>query len=133
MHWISLLKMYGIAFATFCLLDFVWLGFVAKDFYRRQLGFLMTDQVNWWAAILFYLLFIAALVYFVIQPAYEKGNVYHAIFAGAFFGLVTYATYDLTNLATLKNWPLLMTCIDLAWGAVLSSAVSFVTFSLLSK
>jgi uncharacterized membrane protein len=102
----------------------VWLGVVAKPFYSRNLGFLMRSDVNWGAAILFYLLFITGLVLFVIAPAVEKGSWVRALGYGALFGLITYATYDLTNLATLKHWPVLVTVVDLGWGMVLAGAVS---------
>jgi uncharacterized membrane protein len=122
--------LYLITLAIFFLIDMVWLGLVAKNFYRRQLGEMLGTKVNWIAAILFYLLFIAGLLLFVIAPALARGGALQALWQGAFFGLIAYATYDLTNLATLKNWPLLVTVVDLAWGAVLGGAVSF--FSVLA-
>jgi len=88
----------------------------------------MKPNINWIAAIFFYLLFIVGLVIFVISPAIEKSSWVSALFSGALFGLITYATYDLTNLATLKDWPLFVTVVDLAWGAVLASSVSIVTY-----
>lgn len=111
----------------------VWLGLVAKKFYHAQIGFLMKSDINWPAAIIFYLLFIVGLVLFVIAPALAKGSWTHALFSGAIFGLITYSTYDLTNLATLKNWPLLVTVVDLAWGAVLAASVSTATYFIASK
>jgi uncharacterized membrane protein len=117
--------LYLITLAIFFLIDMIWLGLVAKDFYRRQLGDMLSPKVNWPAAILFYLLFIAGLLLFVVAPALAQGSVSQALWRGAIFGLIAYATYDLTNLATLKNWPMLVTVIDLAWGAVLGGAVSF--------
>jgi uncharacterized membrane protein len=88
----------------------------------------MKADINWTAAILFYLLFIVGLVLFVIIPAVEKSSWVHALLFGALFGLITYATYDLTNLATVKDWPLLVTVVDLAWGAVLAASVSIITY-----
>ncbi len=111
----------------------MWLGVIAKNFYRQQLGSLMTSQIQWPAAIIFYLLFIAGLVVFVISPAFQKHSWIQALCLGAFFGLVSYATYDLTNLATLKNWPLLVSLVDLVWGAVLGGLVSVITYSLATK
>jgi len=116
---------YLVTLAIFFLIDMVWLGLVARNFYRRQLGEMLSPKVNWPAAILFYLLFIAGLLFFIIAPALKVGGAMQALWQGAFFGLIAYATYDLTNLATLKNWPLLVTIVDLAWGAVLGGAVSF--------
>jgi uncharacterized membrane protein len=127
------IKLYGIALVIFFAIDMVWLGLVAKNFYREQLGFLMAENVNWTAAIIFYLLFIAGLVTFVIQPALAKSSWTHALLLGALFGLITYATYDLTNLATIKNWPLLVTVVDLAWGATLAAAVSALTVIVATK
>lgn len=127
------LKLYAIALPVFFAIDMIWLGLVAKDFYRGQIGSLMKSDINWTAAISFYLLFIVGLVVFVITPAVEKGSWTYALVFGAFFGLITYATYDLTNLATLKDWPILVTLVDLAWGAVLAASVSVVTYLIASK
>lgn len=121
-------KLYAIALPVFFAIDMIWLGLVAKDFYRGQIGMLMKSNINWTAAILFYLLFIVGLVLFVITPAVEKGSWTYALLFGALFGLITYATYDLTNLATLKDWPLWVSIVDLGWGAVLAAAVSTATY-----
>ena len=93
----------------------------------------MKSDINWTAAIIFYLLFIVGLVLFVIAPALEKHSWRHALLFGALFGLVTYATYDLTNLATLKDWPVLVTLVDLTWGAALAASVSTVTYFIARK
>ena len=122
------LKLYCIALPIFFALDMVWLGVAAKNFYTKQIGLLMAPKVNWAAAILFYLLFQAGLVVFVIAPAVEKDSWVHALILGALFGLITYATYDLTNLATLKDWPLALTVVDLIWGTILASSVSVGTY-----
>ena len=110
------IRLFLIALPAFFVIDMIWLVLVAKKFYSEQIGFLMRPDIGWPAAIIFYLLFIAALVVFVISPAVEKHSWIHALLYGAFFGLVTYATYDLTNLATLKDWPVLVTVVDLIWG-----------------
>ncbi len=122
------IKLYAIALPIFFAIDMVWLGLVAKNFYRNQVGFLMKSDVNWAAAIIFYLLFVVGLVLFVVTPAIEKNSWTHALLFGALFGLISYATYDLTNFATIKEWPLLVTCVDLIWGAVLAATVSSVTY-----
>lgn len=127
------IKLSAIALPVFFAIDMVWLGFVAKDFYRGQIGALMKSDVNWTAAIIFYMIFIAGLVVFVIAPAVEKGSWTHALLFGALFGLVCYATYDLTNLALAKDWPLLVTLVDLAWGAILSASVSTATYFIANK
>jgi len=127
------LKLYAIALPVFFFIDMIWLGLVAKSFYKAQIGHLMKPDVNWIAAIIFYLLFIVGLVIFVISPAMEKGSWVHALVFGALFGLITYATYDLTNLAVTKDWPLLVTVVDLVWGAVLAASVSIITYLIGSK
>lgn len=130
---IMLLKLYAIALPVFFAIDMIWLGLVAKDFYRTQIGALMKPEVNWAAAIVFYLIFIAGLVVFVISPAVEKASWKHALLFGALFGLVCYATYDLTNLAVAKDWPLLVTIVDMIWGTVLAASVSIVTYFIAGK
>jgi len=127
------LKLYCIALPIFFAVDMVWLGVAAKNFYAKHIGFLMKANVNWAAAILFYLLFIAGLVVFVVVPALEKGSWVRALLFGALFGLITYATYDLTNLATLKDWPLVVTVVDLIWGMVLAASVSVGTYVIAAK
>ncbi|MGA8068175.1 MAG: DUF2177 family protein [Terriglobales bacterium] len=127
------LRLYCIALPIFFAVDMVWLGVAAKSFYARQIGFLMKANVNWAAAILFYLLFIAGLVVFVVAPAVERGSWLRALLFGALFGLITYATYDLTNLATLKDWPLAVTVVDLIWGMVLAASVSVASYLVAAK
>ena len=122
------IKLYLIALPVFFIIDMLWLGVVAKNFYRNQIGFLMKTNINWAAAIIFYLLFIAGLVYFVLMPSMEKRSLSLLLTAATFFGLLTYSTYDLTNLATLKDWPLLVTIIDIIWGMFLSVSVSLVSY-----
>lgn len=126
------LKTFLVALAAFLIIDLLWLGIIAKKFYRKHLGFLMSDDVNWFAAIIFYLIFIAGIVLFVVNPALEADSFRHALVYGALFGFVSYSTYDLTNLATLKNWPILITIVDLIWGTVLSASVSVITFLFLN-
>jgi uncharacterized membrane protein len=118
------LKLYAATLFGFLVIDIIWLGFIAPSFYRKHLGFLLADQPNWWAAGVFYLLFIAGLLVFAILPGLEAESFRKALFLGAFFGLVTYATYDLTNLATVKNWPLIVTIVDMVWGTLLAASVS---------
>lgn len=127
------LKLYTIALPVFFAIDMIWLGLVAKNFYAKQIGFLMKSNINWVAALLFYLLFIAGLVVFVINPALTQEKWLHALLFGALFGLITYATYDLTNLATIKDWPLLVTIIDLIWGSTLAALVSTITYFITTK
>jgi uncharacterized membrane protein len=127
------IKLFLIALPVFFIIDMAWLGLVAKKFYDQHLGFLMKPDITWYAAIIFYLLFITGLVTFVISPAVEKHSWSHAILFGALFGLITYSTYDLTNLATIKDWPVIVTVVDLIWGIVLSASVSFITYLIANK
>lgn len=106
----------------------LWLVVIARSFYKAQIGHLMKTNINWTAAIIFYVIFLVGLVLFVITPAVEKRLWTHALVMGALFGLVTYATYDLTNLAVAKDWPLLVTIVDMMWGAVLSASVATLTY-----
>jgi uncharacterized membrane protein len=122
------IKLYFITLIAFLAIDMVWLGLVARTFYRNYLGFLMTPTTNWIAAVLFYLLFILGILVFVVVPGLQNNLLKATLLRAALFGLVTYATYDLTNLATVKNWPVLITVIDMAWGTILSVVVSFIGF-----
>lgn len=110
-------------------LDLVWLGLVAGGLYRRLLGDLLAERPNAAAAVAFYLIFVAGLVLFVVHPAVELGSWQVALGRGAAFGLVTYATWDLTNLAVLEGFPASIVAVDLAWGTVLSAAVSIATYA----
>lgn len=127
------LKIYLTTMIVFFLVDILWLGLISKKLYNDYLGHLMAPKVNWTAALIFYALFIVGLVFFVINPALAKDSLKYAILAGGFFGLIAYATYDLTNLATLKDWPLNITIIDLIWGTFLNGATSGITFVLVKK
>ena len=121
-------KLYGVALITFFVMDLLWLGVVARGFYQTHMGHLMKPSVNWAAAVAFYLLFLVGLVVLVILPAVERQSFAQAVLLGALFGLVTYAAYDLTNLATLDGFPLKVALVDLVWGAVLCATVSAMTF-----
>ena len=121
----SIIISYLLTFIVFLTVDMLWLGIIAKNLYQKYLGDILSDKVNWIAAFVFYLLYIAGISIFVVYPAINKGSVFNAIFMGALFGIFTYATYDLTNLATLKGWPLPIVFNDIVWGAVLSAIVSF--------
>ncbi|MDA3847100.1 MAG: DUF2177 family protein [Vallitaleaceae bacterium] len=121
-------KVYIIGLLVFFVVDIIWLALVAKNIYQKELGYVMSDKPNWAAAIIFYLIFITGLVFFVINPAIQKDSWTYALLVGMFFGFITYATYDLTNLATLKDWPLKITIIDMIWGTSLGGLVSTITF-----
>jgi len=121
-------KLYGVAVVTFLIVDMIWLGFVARSFYQAQMGHLMRANVNWAAAIVFYLVFVAGVVILAVRPAIENQSLTQAVVLGAVLGLVTYAAYDLTNLATLEGFPLTVALVDLVWGTVLCSSVSTITY-----
>lgn len=127
MNLTQFISLYLISVPIFFIIDMVWLGFIASDFYRSKLGHLMGD-INWLAAIIFYLVFLVGLVIFAIYPAVERRQWQYALIYGALFGFFTYATYDLTNLATLRNWPMSVTIVDMCWGAVLGLTVSVATY-----
>ena len=128
MPFYKLILSYLLTTLVFFAIDMVWLGFIAKNLYRKYLGDFLSDAINWKAAIIFYLIFIVGIFIFAIMPAVEKNSIPKAIIYGAMFGFFTYATYDLTNLATLKNWPLQIVFIDMAWGALLTALVSTAGF-----
>ncbi len=125
--------LYAIAAAVFVLFDAAWLGLIAKKLYAAELKGLMTNNVKWGAAALFYAIFIAGLIYFVVAPALKSGSMGSLAFAGGFFGLVTYATYDLTNYATIKGFPLKIVVVDLMWGAFVSGAVAVISYVAYNK
>jgi len=119
----TFLKAYLATGIVFAVLDALWLGVVAKGFFQSQLGDLMRARILFAPAVAFYLLFIAGLVVFAVLPGHESGKgLINAALLGGFFGLVAYATYDLTNLSTLKGWPVKMVAVDLVWGTALSAA-----------
>ncbi len=127
----TFIYLYLISVPIFFIVDMLWLGVIAKNFYRTRLDHLMGD-INWPAAIIFYLIFLVGLTYFAIYPASEAGAWQRASLLGALFGFFTYATYDLTNLATLRDWPLSVVVVDIVWGAILGALVSVLTYGIWS-
>jgi uncharacterized membrane protein len=128
-----MIKQYFVALFTFLMIDGIWLTVVAKNFYAKYLGYLMSKTPNLAAAGIFYLIYILGMVVLVISPALQKNSLTLAIFTGALFGLCSYATYDLTNLATIRDWPLLVTIVDLIWGTFVSAMVSGLSYWILTK
>jgi uncharacterized membrane protein len=128
------LRAYLYSFGIMTAIDFVWLAYIAPGFYKKHIGFILADEPNLAVAALFYVIFIAGVTIFVVQPSWEsKKSTLHTALLGALFGFVTYATYDLTNQATVKGWPAIVTVVDLLWGSVLTATVSAITVKLLSK
>ncbi|MEI7726141.1 MAG: DUF2177 family protein [Bacteroidota bacterium] len=122
------LKLYFSTLAVFFAVDMLWLGVISRTFYKKHLGYLMTPDVNWYAALIFYFLFIVGVLVFVVLPGLKENALPVTLIKAALFGLITYATYDLTNLATVKDWPLIITIVDLLWGMVLTTIVSAAGF-----
>lgn len=117
-----------LAALLFVAIDSVWLKFVANTFYKKHLRKLLAVKPNFAAAAVFYLLYMIGIVVFVVDPALAKNSLPFALGHGSLLGLVMYATYDLTNQATLKDWPTKITYLDMAWGTFVTSIVSVLTF-----
>jgi uncharacterized membrane protein len=122
------MKTYVLTFLIFLAVDFIWLGLIAKQFYQSRLGHLFRDQVNWYAAFLFYLIFVFGILIFVVSPSLKSHAWIHALLMGLVFGLVTYATFDLTSLALFRGWTAPIVVVDILWGAALSGIVSTVGY-----
>ncbi len=115
------------------MLDAIWIGGIARNYYKSELGALLAPQVTWWAAGLLYVLYAAAFVFFVLQPALAAHSFFRAVLSGLFLGLTAFAVYDLTNLATTAGWPLTMSFVDMAWGAVQGALISGAVFLLFTS
>ena len=124
------IKLYAPSLIVCFGLDLLWLGIFAKKFYERQLGHLLRPDVQWVPAALFYMIYVAALIVFVVQPALDRGSLVRASALGALFGIAAYSAFDLTCLALLRNFPAAVAIVDLAWGATLSAAVCAAAFSI---
>jgi uncharacterized membrane protein len=118
-------KLYLITLFFYSAIDFIWIGFVARPWFNRELGDLLVDSIQWIPASIFYLFYPLALLLFAIQPA---DSLQKAFLLGAALGLTAYAAYDLTNLATLKNWPVKLAICDMAWGAFASAITSLLVY-----
>jgi uncharacterized membrane protein len=116
--------------AAYIVLDMAFINFFAKDFIQKQVGFLLTAKPNLLAAGIFYLIFISGILYFCVYPAIEIKSAPKALFNGAFFGLVTYATYELVNLSLIDKWSVRLVIVDMVWGITVGAIVSWVGFKL---
>ena len=114
------------AAVAFGVLDYLWLSNAAPRLYRPAIGEIMADQVRWAPALIFYGLYLVGVTVLVVLPALKEGSVFKALTTGALFGLVAYATYDLTNQATLRIWPTHLTLIDITWGAFATATASVI-------
>ena len=119
-----------VALASFLVVDLIWIGLIARTFYQERLGFLLASSPNWAAAIIFYLMFIAGLLFFVVLPGLKDKAFIASLSRAAVFGLLTYGTYDLTNLALIEGWPVSVTIVDMIWGMTLSVIVCFVSLKI---
>ena len=129
----DLIRNYFITLVVFLAIDMVWLLVLSKKLYSEKLGYLMAEKPNLIVALVFYIIFAAGILFFVIQPALLLGSWKYALFAGMFFGLVTYGTYDLTNQATIKDWPAIITIVDLIWGSFVTGCTAFISFYIITK
>ncbi len=121
-------KLYLMTIPIFFALDIVWLGYIGKPFYKKHLAGILGSEVNWTAAVVFYLIYIAGILIFAVIPALEKGSATKALLWGLLFGFFTYATYDLTNMATIKGWPLKIVLVDICWGMGLCTTVAGLSY-----
>lgn len=124
----KLLYIYLLCTVIFFGLDMIWLGLIAKNIYREKLGYIMSPTVNWTAAIIFYLIYIGGILYFAVLPSLSNQDWQLAALNGAILGMLCYATYDLTNLATLDKWPIQIVVIDIIWGTILTGSVATLTY-----
>ena len=121
-----------LTFGVMTVLDAVWLGLIAPKFYKKHIGYIMAKKPNWLAAACFYLVFVFGISVFIVYPGWHSSySLLKVALLGGLFGFVSYATYDLTNQATL-NWPLKVTVVDLIWGTILTSGVSMISVSIFS-
>ena len=117
----------------FLAVDAIWLGIIARGFYRDQLGHLMLESPRLGLAMVFYLFYAAAITVLVVMPAVRSGVWWHAAVYGGILGLAAYGTYDITNTATLRDWPPLVSVVDMAWGTVLTAGVAYVAWAIASR
>ena len=121
-----------IIMGVFLALDLVWLTVIARKLYKKYLGFIMSDKPKMIAAFIFYVIFVIGILVFVVNPELKEQSILYALGFGALFGFITYATYDLTNLATLRDWPVTITIIDLVWGTSVSALTSTISYWIIS-
>jgi len=122
---------YALALVVFVVIDLIWLGVIAKDFYFSELRDLIAPQINMAAAGVFYLLYPAGIVVFAVMPGLENQSIARAGILGTMLGLMAYGTYDLTNLATVKGWPIKMALVDMVWGGALTGIVAVIVVAVL--
>jgi uncharacterized membrane protein len=127
------IRQFLVTFIIFLVIDLLWLGIIAKRFYDEQLGPLLTDNVIWPSALLFYILFVVGLLYFAIEPGLKAKSLKLTIKNGSLYGFFTYMTYELTNYAVITDWPFGLVTVDIIWGVVLATSVSYFSFKILRR
>lgn len=130
---LKLLTTYFIALLSFFAMDMLWLGVIFKNYYKQKLGFVLSPAPNWAVAIVFYIVYIAGILFFAINPSFKEMDWKVAIVNGALLGGLCYATYDLTNMATIAKWPLDIVIIDILWGMIITGSVSAITYFAVQK
>jgi uncharacterized membrane protein len=128
-----ILLTYAVSVPIFFVVDMIWLGVIARGFYRKALEPLLAPNINWTAAIVFYFLFLVGILIFALLPGLEKRSLGHTMLMAAIFGFIAYATYDLTNLATLRDWPVMLSIVDMIWGSFLSTSTATLTYLIMSR
>lgn len=128
-----ILLTYAVSVPIFFVVDMIWLGVIARGFYRKALEPLLAPNINWTAAIVFYFLFLVGILIFALLPGLEKRSLSHTMLMAAIFGFIAYATYDLTNLATLRDWPVMLSIVDMIWGSFLSTSTATLTYLIMSR
>ncbi len=124
-----MIKTYFLSLVSFLILDFLWLAVIARSFYQKYLGYLMADKVSWWPVMIFYPLYVLALTILVIEPAIKNDYSWmRLVLTAGLFGLAAYGAYDLTNQATIRNWPIIVTIVDLLWGMSVAIVIASIVF-----
>lgn len=131
------MKRYIIAYAAtalvFLVLDGVWLGFVATDFFQSHLGYIMRDEINLGLALVFYLFYAVGIVIFGVRPALDNNRWQTALLFGGLFGFFAYATYDITNYITIEGWPGIVVLVDTSWGTGVTALSSLIGWFVTSR
>jgi len=117
----------------FLTIDAIWLGVVAKNFYADQLGDLMASEIKFHIAALFYLFYTVGIVVFAIKPAMDAENYLLALGLGGLFGFLAYGTYDFTNMATIRNWPTIVSIVDIVWGTCITAVTALLGYLITHK
>lgn len=115
------------------ILDALWIGVLAKSFYQKHLGYLFAEKFTLWPAGIFYLIYAFGIMFFVVNPGIQEKSAFVVFYRGALLGLIAYAAYDLTNQATINKWPVVITIVDLLWGAVVTALVGLITYFIVTK